>query len=411
MLNDVIKLPDKEESPLRLGKTKPTYPKLKKNIEVDTVVVGGGIAGISTAYLLKRAGQKVAVLEKDTIGYGTTGHTTGKVTSHHNLMYADMSHRLGESKTRIYGQANETAVNEIEKIIKKENIDCGWERADNYVYTTDRERLAEFKKEAKVAANLGLPASFENKTPLPFKVTAAVRFANQAHFSAQKYIDGLAKAINGGGSYIFEKTRATRFRDGRPAMVSSADGKVTAGSIVIATNVPTFPLLARFSYCFMEYPTTSYLVALRTKTKINGGMYISPDSDNFSLLPIGKGSGQLLLVGGLNHIPGTGRAKPRHQRLAEYADGHFGVTKVEYRWGARDYLAYDSIPLIGRLYPWSKHIYVATAFKKWGLSHSYVAAAILRDTILGQPNSWASTYDSLRKEPVLSIPRAIAGHK
>jgi glycine/D-amino acid oxidase-like deaminating enzyme len=404
-------LPKEEISPLRLGHEAPKFPKLKEHLEVDTVVVGGGITGISTAYLLKKAGQKVAVLEKDTIGYGTTGHTTGKVTSQHNLLYADMSHRLGTQKTRIYGQANETAVNEIEKIIKKEKIDCGWERADNYVYTTDRDRVADFKEEAKAAANLGLPASFETKTPLPFKVTAAVKFANQAHFSAQKYIDGLAQAINGGGSYIFEDTRAVRFHDGRPARVSTPDGEVAAGNIVIATNVPTFPLLARFSYCFMEYPTTSYLVALRTKTKINGGMYISPDSDNFSLLPIGKGSGQLLLVGGLNHIPGTGRAKPRHRHLMEYADEHFGVTKVEYRWGARDYLAYDSIPLIGKLYPWSKHMYVATAFKKWGLAHSYVAAAILRDAILGQPNAWASTYDSSRIEPVLSIPRAMAGHK
>jgi glycine/D-amino acid oxidase-like deaminating enzyme len=405
----MVELPDKEESLLRPGEIKPKYPKLNKDIEVDTVIIGGGITGISSAYLLKQAGQKVAVLEKGTIGRGTTGHTTGKVTAQHNLVYADLKDRLGEEKARIYGQANQTAVEEIAKVIKTEKIDCGWERADNYVFTVDPDSVEKFKQEAKVAAAIGLPASFVKTSPLPFKITGAVKFSGQGHLSAQKYIDGLAKKINGNGSMIFERTQATRFEDGAPCVVSTTDSQVTAKDIIVATNVPTFPLLARGAYCALEYPHTSYIIAIRPKTKINGGMYISPDDDHYSLLPIGKGKEQLLLVGGQNHIPGLGRAKPRQQKLLDYADEHFGIEKVEYRWHARDYTAYDNVPLIGKLYPWSSHLYVATAFKKWGLSHSMVAAMILRDTVLDQPNPWAETYDSTRIKPVLSIPRAIFG--
>jgi glycine/D-amino acid oxidase-like deaminating enzyme len=404
----MIKLPKKEASLLKPDGFEPQYPKLGSSIEVDTVIVGGGITGITCAYLLKKAGQKVAVLEKDAIGSGTTGHTTGKVTSQHNLVYADMYGHLGEQKTRLYGQANQTAVEEIAKLIKSEMIDCGFERADNYVYTADPKRVSEFKREAKIADRLGLPASFERSSPLPFKIIAAVKFANQGHFSAQKYIEALTKKIVGKGSHIYEQTRAMSFSDGQPCAVGTSNGEVVAKNIIVATNVPTLPLVARVAFCVLEYPQTSYLIAGSPKIKLSGGMYISPDEDHYSLLPVGKGKDQILLVGGENHIRGHGIAKNHQQKLADYADSHFGMTQIKYRWHAWDYLAYDNVPLIGRLYPWSKNLYVATAFKKWGLSHSMVAGMLLRDLILGESNPWEELYSPQRLSPITSIPRTIA---
>lgn len=398
----MLKLPTKEVSLLKPAGFKPIYPKLASDIEVDVAIVGGGIAGISAAYLLKKTGLKVAVLEKEAIGNGTTGHTTGKVTSQHNLMYADLLDSHGAKTARLYGQANEAAVDEIEEIIKAEKIDCGWQRADNYVYTVDPSQVAKFQNEAKVAARLGLPASFQKSSPLPFKIAAVVKFADQAHFSAQKYIEALAKKVNGQGSFVFEQTKATSFKDGELCRVKAADFEVTAKHIIVATNVPTLPLAARLTYCIFEYPTTSYLVAGKPKIKIDG-MYISPDKDYYSILPVGD----TLLVGGENHLPGTSLPKPRQQKLADFAAKHFGVSKIDYRWGARDYIGYDGIPLVGKLYPWSKNMYVATGFKKWGLSNSYVAATILRDLILAHPNELARIYYPHRTSLVKSIPRTI----
>jgi glycine/D-amino acid oxidase-like deaminating enzyme len=403
----MIKLPDKQVTFLKPDGFKPLYPKLDGHIEVDTVVVGGGIIGITAAYLLKQGGHKVAVLERKTIGNGTTGHTTGKVTAQHNLLYTDLQERLGVKTARVYGLANLQAVEEIDRVIKKEKIDCGWERADNYVYTTKKQKAKQFQQEAKAAQSLGLPASFQTTSPLPFKIAAAVKFDNQAHFSAQKYIEALAKKIQGQGSFVFENSRAVAFFDGSPCRVKAFGGSVTAKNIIVATNVPTSPLLARFSYCIMEYPHTSYLVAGRPKIKLKG-MYISPDKGYYSLLPVGKGKDQILLVGGENHIPGLGRPKNRHQKLADFGQKHFGMNKVEYCWGARDYIAYDGIPLIGKLYPWSKNLYVATAFKKWGLSHSMVAGLILRDLVTNQKNEWAEVYNPHRFSVVRSIPQAVA---
>lgn len=384
---------------------KASYPKLVKDMEVDVVIVGGGIAGMNAAYLLSKAGKKVVVLERETIGHGTTGNTTGKVTSQHGLLYQDLVDRLGAKTAQNYADAMQTAVTEIGKLIKAENISCAWQTEDNYVYTTKPDQIAKFRKEAETAKKLGLPASFETKLDLPFNVSAAVKFSNQAKFNAQAYVLGLAQAIAKQGGQIYEHTKALRIRDGMPAKVSTANGTVTAKDIIVATNVPTFPLMARGGYCALEYPTTSYIVAGYTDQSLSG-MYISPDKDHYSILPVKDGKRQLVFIGGENHIPGFGRSVSRYHKLAGYARKYFGVKDIVYKWKARDYLAYDDVPLVGRLYPWSKHLYVATAFKKWGLTSTFAAGMILCDLILEQTNPWAKTFDSLRLKPIMSIPRA-----
>lgn len=409
MVEPMLKLPPKKESYWRKQAAPYEYGELNKNLEVDVAIVGGGICGLSCAYLLKQAGLKVAVLEKDTLGHGTSGHTTGKVTSQHSYIYSDLAERLGQKTARIYGQANQTAIEQIEHNIKAEKIDCGWQRDDHYIYTTDPGRVRDFKKEAQMAASLGLPASYEKSTPLPFKVKAAVKFAGQAKFNAQAYINGLAKAVNGKGSFVFENSRIISFRDGAPAHVATDSFEITAKDIIVATNVPTFPLAARLSYCILEYPTTSYIVAAKTKQKFKG-MYISPDEDNYSIYPISMYRDNLVLIAGLDHIRGPRNRDKRWQQLANYAEQNLSASAIDYKWSAWDYIAYDDMPVIGKAYPWSKHLYVATAFKKWGLTGTTVAAITLRDLIIGNDNEWAKVFTPHRWSPVKSIPRVMAEH-
>lgn len=394
----MIDLPDKEFKYI----DKPAFPELLNDIETDVVIVGGGITGLNTAYLLKKSGFKVVVLEKNTLGTGTTGGTTGKVTSQHGLLYEDLNHRFGEKTARLYGEANQLAIEQIENIIKLENIKCDWSRANNFVYTSKLENRTKFRQEAKVAAQLGLPASLETRLDLPFKITVAVKFANQAKIQAKDYVAGLARIVNGQGGFVFEHSEVVNFLDDIPAKVETKRAKVTAKHIVVATKVPAAPLVARLGYCFQEFPTTSYIVAAKTKTKLKG-MYISPDKNNYSILPI---SG-LLLIGGENHLPAFLNHRSHYQYLANYGANNFGLKKIDYMWRAMDYLPYDGIPLIGKLYPWSKNIYTATAFQKWGLSTSMVAANILHDLILDLPNPWAKIFRTNRLRTFLSIPRAL----
>jgi glycine/D-amino acid oxidase-like deaminating enzyme len=207
---------------------------------------------------------------------------------------------------------------------------------------------------------------------------------------------------------LYENSEVIRIKDGNPAQVKTKQGKITAKHVIVATNVPTMPLVARGTYCMSEYPKESYIIACLLPKKYQG-MYISPDKDNYSILPIVASDGFRLLVGGEGHISGLrGNVQARYQRLADFAEKQFGVTEITHRWSDRDYLAYDNVPLIGKLYPWSKNLYVATAMMKWGLSNGTVAAMILNDLITKQENAWSKVFDSCRTKPIKSIPR-VAG--
>lgn len=406
----MLQLPDTEQPLWHSTYTIPLYPALAEDIEVDAVIVGAGITGLTSAYLLKRAGLRVAVLEKSAVGAGTSGRTTGKVTSQHELTYEDLKQRLGEKTAKAYGDANQQALKQISDIIKHEKITCDWQRDDNYVFTSDARKVEQFKREAKTAAALGLPASFETTTPLPFTVKGAVRFANQAKINSQEYLLGLARQVHGSGSFVFEQSKAIAFKDGNPAYVQTPKGKVTAQHIIVATNVPTSLLLARGGYCILEYPTESFAIAGPLAPDW-AGMYISPDKDHHSILPTSvQGKPVLLVVGAGGNVAGFRLSKQRRYRqLADYAE-RLGLQEVTHCWSDRDYMAYDRVPLVGKLYPWSKHIYVGTAFRKWGLTNGTVAAMILRDTILDGKSKWSSTFTTGRLKPVLSIPYAVGKH-
>jgi glycine/D-amino acid oxidase-like deaminating enzyme len=400
----MLKLPESEISLWEESSEDTNYPELKEDLEVDVAIVGGGISGLNTGYLIKKAGFSVAIVERGKIARGTSGNTTGKVTSQHGIIYESLKQSLGESTAKIYGEANQEAIKQIETLIKNEKINCGWKRSDNFVYTRDSNQVKTYQKEAKTAQKLGLPATFETKTSLPFKIKGVVRFADQAQFNAKKYCISLASKINGNGSFVFENTRALGIRDGSPAKVRTKNGTISAKNTIVATNVPSPPLVARFGYCVLEYPQTSYIVAARTEFKLDG-MYISTDKNEYSILPVKSGKDNYILIGGESHIRDMKfNKKTRSQRLSDYAEERFSANSIDYRWSAWDYLAYDNVPLVGKIYPWSKHLYVISAFRKWGLTNSMVSAIILRDLITGEKNNWADIYSPMRTSPIKSIP-------
>jgi glycine/D-amino acid oxidase-like deaminating enzyme len=401
----------KDKNSYWLESTKsPGYPALTEDVETDVVIIGAGIAGLTAAYLLKKSGRKVCVVEKDTIGDGISGHTTGKVTSQHSLIYNKLSEWLGEKTARLYGEANQCAIDKIAAIIKTEQIECDWRHEDSYVYTTDKARVAAFQNEAITAAKLGLPATFEQTANLPFPIQGAVRFSNQATFHIRKYLLGLARAIEGGGSHIYEHSHAIGIKSGEPGRVTTSKASVHAKHIIVATNVPTFPLFARGSYCIAEYPMQSYIVAGRISQEIKG-MYISPDKHHYSILQVKGDKANFLLIGGEGHIPLTRfNQDTRYKRLAAYAKKYFDITDIEYRWTARDYLGYDDMPLIGKLYPWSKHIYTATGFMKWGLTNGTVAGMLLTDQICDIDNKWTELFNPHRIKTIASIPKVVSEH-
>ena len=379
-----------------------TYAPLDAPLDVDVAVIGGGIAGLTAALALKRAGQTVAVLEAARVGTGVTGNTTGKVTSLHRLAYTDLAARHGASAAATYGQANEAAIEHIAAVVAAEGIDCGFRRVANYTYAESAEALAQAREEAALAERLGLPASFTTDVPLPFAVRGAVRFDGQAQLHALRYVQGLARAVDGNGSFVFEETAATGYRDGAPAVVETDRGTVRAKDIIVATNLPFGD---GGHYAERCYAHRSYVVAARSAVAPLDACFVSVDEPMRSILTADVDGTSYVLAGGEGHRASeTVDSAERYRRLWTFARDRLGAGEIAFRWSTQDAMPADGLPYVGRLAPEFRHVHVITGLRKWGLSNGTAAALILRDTLGGTANAWAAVFDSTRSPGAVAAP-------
>ncbi|WP_255768622.1 FAD-dependent oxidoreductase [Pseudarthrobacter sulfonivorans] len=373
------------------------YPALDRDAEADVAVIGAGVAGLTAALALKRAGHTVAVLEAARVGTGVTGHTTGKVTSLHRLAYTDLVRSHGTDTARIYGQANQDAIDHIRRVVAAEGIECDFRLVTNYTYAETDEALQLVRAEADLAASLGLPSSFTSDVPLPFPAKGAVRFDGQAQFHAVKYLQGLARAVHGDGSFVFEQTRALRLHDGSPGVVDTDGGTVRARDIIVATNVPFGDDGAFDSRC---QPHRSYIVAGRVDAPPLDATFISVDEPMRSILTVAIDGQSYVLTGGEGHPASeAGDTAGRFGRLAAFARDRLGVREITHRWSTQDNLPADGLPYVGLMSADARHVYVITGLRKWGLTNGTAAALILADTLGGRETPWAAVFDSNRRAP------------
>ena len=382
----------------------PSYP--GGDLKVEVAVLGGGITGLTTALLLQQAGASVAVVEAGRVAGGVTGFTTAKVTSLHGLTYAKLTSTFGAEGARVYAEANQAGLELIAGLVEELRIDCDFERLPAFTYTEDPQRVSAIEEEVEAAQQAGLPASFSSEIGLPFPVQGAVRVEGQAQFHPRRFCLGLADAIEAGGGRVFEQTRALDLRPGFPSTVKTEHGPLRAEHVVVATHLPFFDPAGLFA---KTSPSRSYAAVATLAEPAPPGMYLSADAATRSVRPLVVGSRQAVLAGE-EHKTGHGPDTHAHyQALEAWARDRFPVRSVDYRWSAQDYLPADNVPYIGRLLPGYGRLHVATGFKKWGMTHSAVAAMLLRDHITGRPNPWSGLFRATRLHPLASA-RAVAVH-
>jgi glycine/D-amino acid oxidase-like deaminating enzyme/nitrite reductase/ring-hydroxylating ferredoxin subunit len=385
---------------------RPSFPPGDHDLEVDVAVVGGGITGLTSAVLLQRSGLSVALVEADRIGAGTTGNTTGKVTSQHGLVYADLVDRHGEGRARAYADANQLAIDTIHGLAGLGGAAVRFEWAPAYVYATSPDGRDAIEREHRCAVDLGLPATLTTETDLPFDVEVALRFDDQAHMHPGHYLVGLARALVDGGGIIVEGTRAVdvdEHRDGAIVRTRSAvgDGRVRARQVVVATLMPFLDIGGFFA---KATASREYGIAARLRGAAPVGMHIATGSPTRSTRPWHDGDQHGLIVVGEGHPTGRGDPRPgRWGALERWTREHFDVESFDHRWSAQDYTTIDLVPYVGKM-PLMRHTYLATGFNKWGLTNGTVAATLIADAITGRPNPACETFDSRR----LGGPRTIA---
>ncbi|TBX13175.1 FAD-dependent oxidoreductase [Clostridium perfringens] len=359
---------------------------LNKDIKTDVLVIGAGIAGILTAYMLKQKGRDVVLIDAAEIASGNTKNTTAKITSQHDLIYSKLITEFGEEKARQYAKANELAIKKYKEIIEDKRIECDFEEKPAYVYSLNEVDV--LKEEAKVAKNLGIDAEFVHEVNLPFKIKGAVKFNNQAQFNPLKFLKGISNEL-----VIYENTRALEIKEN---LVVTSGGNITANNIVVATH---YPIMNAPGYYFMKmHQERSYVLALENTSEIDG-MYIDLNKEGYSF----RTYNNLLLLGGISHRTGENEEGGSYDELRKVAKRLYPKAKEKYYWSAQDCMTIDGIPYIGRYSSETPNIYVATGFNKWGMTSSMVSAMIISDMILEKENDFSEIFSPRRFDLSLSI--------
>jgi glycine/D-amino acid oxidase-like deaminating enzyme/nitrite reductase/ring-hydroxylating ferredoxin subunit len=393
-----------------------SYPPLTGPIETDVVVVGGGIAGLCTAWELTEAGQRVVLVEADRIAAGVTGYTTAKLSVLHTLIYARVRDSFGPEAARLYAESQQQAVERVAAVTSRLDIDCELERVPAYTYSESPDGLDAIRDEVEAATEAGLTASLVTETGLPFPVAGAIRVDDQAQFHPRRYLLALAADLTARGGQIFERTRATGLDEGDPCTVTTEAGHtITARQVVIATHYPVFDRGLLFAR--ME-PRRELVVAGPIPAELDPqGVFITTEHNTRSVRTAPYRDGQrLLIVTGEHFTPGTDGVVEHWEKLTAWAQDHFPGTPIEYRWATQDNTSADKVPFIGRFHPGTSRVFVATGFGGWGMSSGVLAGQLLAALITGTEPPWTGLYDprrlNLAREAgsMLKLQAKVAGH-
>lgn len=364
------------------------HPILKGDLTADAVVIGGGLAGILTAFLLKQRNINTVVLEAATIGSGQTQNTTAKITLQHNLIYHKLIKNFGEEKAIQYAGANQQAIREYRKIINKKNIDCSFKEVPAYLYSEWEKGSEKLLDEMEAAKALGINAEFTTHTQLPFPVTGALKFEKQAEFNPLAFLKALSDDLT-----IFEQTRVMNVEDNR---ILTNRGVVTAKHIIFATHFP-FLNIPGFYFARM-HQERSYVLALENAAQLDG-MYLGIDTDGLSF----RNYKDVLLLGGGGHRTGENSIGGKYKMLREKAAQFYPEGKEILHWSAQDCMTLDGIPYIGQFSASTPNWYVATGFGKWGMTSSMVSALLISDSIAGVKNPYSEVFSPQRFTPTASM--------
>ncbi|MGQ0751229.1 MAG: FAD-dependent oxidoreductase [Betaproteobacteria bacterium] len=379
----------------------PATSALEKNTRPDVCIVGAGIAGMTTAYLLLHEGKSVVVLDHGGIGGGMTQRTTAHLTNAIDDRYFEIERLHGEHGARLAAESHTAAIDRIEAIVDEERIDCEFERVDGYLFAPPGQSKELLERELSAAHRAGLSGvELVQRAPIVFDTGSSLRFPRQAQFHPLKYLSALARAIERDGGRIYTETHVDNIQGGGSARVETRAGHtVVADAVVIATNTPVNDVVTIHT---KQAPYTTYVVGARVpRGSVTRALYWDTlDPYHYVRLGPSTSSGHdMLIVGGEDHK--TGQADDgaqRFSRLEAWARERFPmIVEVECHWSGQVMEPVDGVAFIGRNPGDSPNVYVATSDSGMGMTHGTIAGMLITDLIMAREAPWAQLYDPSRK--------------
>jgi glycine/D-amino acid oxidase-like deaminating enzyme/nitrite reductase/ring-hydroxylating ferredoxin subunit len=377
-------------------------PQGQKDSNCDICIVGAGIAGLTTAYLLAKEGRSVIVVDMGPLAGGQTGRTTAHLTWAMDDRYFQLVRYHGDQKTALIGQSHREAIDKIESIVAEELIDCDFQRVDGYLFLDPEKSLDYLQKELETIHRLGFQnVEMKSVIPhLPFDSGPTIRFPQQAQLHPMKYMNGLAQAIERYGGQIYIHYKVDQIESSPTPKVVLEDGHViTAQQIVVATNTP---INDRFTIHTKQAPYRTYVVtATIPKGSVPLGLYWDT-LDPYHYVRIANDDKSdiydLLIVGGEDHKTGQDHAPEKHfTNLESWARRHFPmILSFQYRWSGQVWEPVDGVAFIGKN-PGDENVYIATGDSGQGMTHGTIAGLLLTDLLQNRSNPYVEIYDPARK--------------
>ncbi len=374
----------------------PTFAKIERDQRVDVVVIGGGLTGLTAAYLLAAAGKTVALVERGRCAQVDTGHTTAHLTMVTDTRLSDLVSRFGRNHAQAVWDAGLAAIAQIDSIIREQQIDCAFEWVDGYLHApaghASRSQADSFKEEAALAVDLGFDAAFADTVPLVGG--PGIRYENQARFHPRKYLAGLARAITARGGHIYEHSEVEEFCE-KPLGVKVNGCTVTCDDIMVATHNPLVGVSSTTSATLFQTKLalyTSYVVAGRVPHGEVPDALLWDTADPYHYMRIDPHRDyDLVIFGGEDHK--TGQAPDTtacYERLERTLTALMPNVEISHRWSGQVIETPDGLPYIGQM---ADHQYAATGFAGNGMTFGTLGAMLASDAILGRRNPWAELFD------------------
>jgi len=375
----------------------PECAPLQQNVHADVVIIGGGIAGLSTAYHLVKAGKQVIVLDDGPLASGMTRMTTGHLTNMLDDRYFELEKLHGAESMRVAADSHTAAIERIDEIVHAESIDCDFARLDGYLFLAEDDQPATLERELDAARRAGLKG-VERVAHAPFAwdTGPSLRIPQQAQFHPLKYLAGLAQAIRREGGRIYCNSHADHVEGGVPGLVHVGKHVATGDAIVVATNVPVNNLLTIHT---KQAPYMTYVIGARVPRGAVPKVLAWDTGDPYHYIRIQEMEhDDLLIVGGEDHKSGQASDSPsRYRRLEAWARKRFPMMwELEFNWGGQVMEPADYLGFIGHNPMDHDNIFIATGDSGMGLTHGTIAGMLLTDLIVGRRNPWEKLYSPSR---------------
>ncbi|HKQ12813.1 MAG TPA: FAD-dependent oxidoreductase [Steroidobacteraceae bacterium] len=376
----------------------PEFAPLAADLTVDVCVIGAGIAGLTSAYLLSKQGLSVVLIEALGIGSGETGQTTAHIAVPDDR-YWHIEKTLGARAARQVAESFGAAADLIEATTRDEAIDCDFERVSGYLYSCAKDPAEELCKELEAAERAGVRVSWQDRLPISTVASGpCLKFADQAQFHSLRYLVGLTHACTQRRTSIYCDTRALDIEEREYGVViKTLHGKISAAAAVVATNVP---FNDRVTLHAKQFAYQTYAVAAPVERGSLPHVLIWDDGDPYHYVRLAALDDEhdLLIVGGADHRTGQNDDPEEcHRQVHAWLRDRFPMAgPLAYRWSGEVAEPLDGIAYLGRN-PGSRNVYVITGDSGNGISHATVGAMLVSDQIMQRPNAWESVYDPSRK--------------